>query len=128
MANIIQTNVSDKNYEEINNFIMNKSLQDYNGNYLVKRSAVASYLIDLGIRVIKSKNDKEQFNINEYRKELFKRILQNIQLSKAIIDILNELPEFKGNSLFNEYFNNNSESLEFIKNEMERIGFINDET
>lgn len=129
MANIIQTNVSDKDYEDINEFIRAKTLQDYNGNYLVKRSTVAAYLINLGIRVIKSKSEKETFNLIEYRKELLKRVLQSVQLSKAVINILNELPEFeKRKSLFNEFYNENSESIDFIKKIMDDIGFSNDET
>ena len=128
MGKIIQVNVSDKDLEDIDSLIQTKKLQDYNGNYLTRRSAVASYLINLGIRVIKSSNEKENFNINEYRKELFKRVLQNIQLSKAIIEILNELPEFKERFLLNEFFNENSQSLSFIKKEMNELGFINEDT
>ena len=128
MGKIIQVNVSDKDLEDIDSIIQTIKLQDYNGNYLTRRSAVASYLINLGIRVIKSSNEKENFNINEYRKELFKRVLQNIQLSKAIIEILNELPEFKERFLLNEFFNENSQSLSFIKKEMNELGFINEDT
>ena len=128
MGKIIQVNVSDKDLEDIDSLIQTKKLQDYNGNYLTRRSAVASYLINLGIRVIKSSNEKENFNINEYRKELFKRVLQNIQLSKAIIEILNELPEFKEKFFLNEFFNENSQSLSFIKKEMNELGFINEDT
>lgn len=129
MANIIQTNVSDKDNEQIKKFIREKTLQDYNGNYLVNKSAVSAYLINLGIRVVNSTSEKETFNLIEYRKELLKRVLQSVQLSKAIINILNELQEFeKRESLFNEFYNENSESIDFIKKVMDDIGFSNDET
>lgn len=129
MANIIQTNVSDKDNEQILKYIREKTLQDYNGNYLDKKSSVSAYLINLGIRVVNSTSKKETFNLVEYRKELLKRILQSVLLSKAIINILNELPEFeKRKSLFNEFYNENSESIDFIKKIMDDIGFSNDET
>lgn len=129
MANIIQTNVSDKDNEQILKFIREKTLQDYNGNYLDKKSSVSAYLINLGIRVVNSTSKKETFNLAEYRKELLKRVLQSVLLSKAVINILNELPEFeKRKSLFNEFYNENSESIDFIKKIMDDIGFSNDET
>lgn len=121
MANIIQVNVSDKDLEDIDRFIEQKTLIDYNSNYLTKRSAVAAYLINLGIRVIKSKNEKELFDIDNYRYETYKKILQELQLTKALISILNELPEFKERSLLDEYYNKNTQSLNWIESEMKKF-------
>lgn len=121
MANIIQVNVSDKDLEDIDRFIEQKTLIDYNSNYLTKRSAVAAYLINLGIRVIKSKNEKELFDIDNYRYETYKKILQELQLTKALISILNELPEFKERNLLDEYYNKNTQSINWIESEMKKF-------
>lgn len=121
MANIIQVNVSDKDLEDIDRFIEQKFLTDYNGNYLTKRSAVAAFLINLGIRVVKSKNEKELFDIDNYRYETYKKILQDLQLTKALISILNELPEFKERNLLDEYYNKNTQSLNWIESEMKKF-------
>lgn len=121
MANIIQVNVSDKDLESIDVFIEQKTLTDYSGNYLTKRSAVCAYLINLGIRVIKSKNDKDIFDISNYRYEMLKKVLQNVQLTKSIIAMLNELPEFKDRNLLDEFFNKNSSSIEWIDTEIKKF-------
>ena len=44
MGKIIQVNVSDKDLEDIDSLIQTKKIKDYKGNYLTRRSAVASYL------------------------------------------------------------------------------------
>lgn len=121
MSKIVQVRISDKILEFIDESILEKRIVDYSGNYLNKRSTVAAYLIDLGMRVIKSSKEKESINVNEFRAELFKRVLQNLQLSKSIIQILNRFPENQKTNLLNEYFNENVESISWIETEMRKF-------
>lgn len=122
----IQTYVSDKNIEKISELIQAHDFVDYEGNYMKTKSAVCSYLIDLGLRVHVSSKDKTHFNLSDFRFELFKRVLQTLQVSKITVDILNELPEFKNRNLLNECFNQNKESIAFIETNMEKF-FVKDE-
>ena len=121
MSKIVQVRIRDKILEFIDESILEKRIVDYSGNYLNKRSTVAAYLIDLGMRVIKSSKEKESINVNEFRAELFKRVLQNLQLSKSIIQILNRFPENQKTNLLNEYFNENVESISWIETEMRKF-------
>lgn len=49
------------------------------------------------------------------------RELQAVQMNKALINILNELPEFKGRELFNEFFHNNNQYKSWIITEVKNF-------
>jgi hypothetical protein len=121
MSKVIQVAVSDKSYEKVKELILANDFVDYEGNYIKKVSKVYAYLSDLGLRVHLSSKNENHFNINEYRYELYKKELQSLQLCKALIEILNELPNFSGRTLIDEFFNKNIKSISWIETEMDKF-------
>lgn len=126
MSKKIQTTISDKNNEQILELISSRDITDHSGNYLTSVSAVCSFMIDLGLRVYMASKEKkkDEFDLNGYRYEMFKRVLHSTQLSKSIILILNQLPEFEDRNLLDEFFNKNKNTSDWISNELRR--FFND--
>lgn len=85
-------------------------------------ASTAAYLIDLGIkthRLSRKKND--EFDIENYRREVLLSALQSVQMNKALINILNELSEFKGRALLNEFFNKNDESKNWVMSKLNKF-------
>ncbi|MFQ1018113.1 hypothetical protein [Gilliamella sp. BG7] len=121
MARVIQISISDKDYEIIKDLISKKEFIDYEGNYITKITKVGAFLFNLGLRVHLSSKHKNHFDIKEYRYELLKRVLQNLQLSKALFDMFNELPNFENRNLIDEFFNKNNKSINWIETEMNKF-------
>lgn len=117
MSKRIQVFVSDKNSDLISKMIINNEVYDLNGDMIKTASGLCSYFIDLGIRVFLASKNRTEFNDKEFKKEQYKKILQITQLSKSIINILNQLPEFKDRDLLKEEFNNNEIAKDWIINE-----------
>jgi len=122
MSKKIQTSVSEKNFNEIIRIIESKEAESFDGSVGNNMASTAAYLIDLGIKTHRlSRKENDEFDIENYRREVLLSALQSVQMNKAVINILNALPEFKGRALLNEFFNNNDESKNWVMSKLNKF-------
>lgn len=122
MSKKIQTSVSEKNFNEIIRIIESKEAESFDGSVGNNMASTAAYLIDLGIKTHHlSRKENDEFDIENYRREVLLSALQSVQMNKALINILNALPEFNGRALLNEFFNNNDESKNWVMSKLNKF-------
>lgn len=98
-----------------------KEIENFDGSIGNNIASTAAYLIDLGIKThLSAKRNLDRFDLTNYKSELLIRSLQSVQMNKAIINILNELPEFHGRELFKEFFNKNDACKNWITKQKEK--------
>lgn len=121
MSKKIQATISDKNNSAIEEIILNNELIGYDGDIIKNISAAASFFIDLGLRVYlssKNKDESNNLNLDNFRYELFKKVMQSYYINKQLLESLNELSEFENRNLLKEA---NEKSREPFSNEIKQL-------